>query len=155
MEDENGQEMHKSVEEYAGNQELWVNDFLSAWAKMQQNGYEKLEDGPIGYWSHKCCFYREIAFSGNDLEDGEFDEIPDAVECQKMCQETEGSSMSLVNDSNHLIYPSDLLVLLMGKKCYRSNLLVPFMVKNLNGTFQVPECFLTMKTPVNLIGKIF
>ena len=123
MEDENGQEMHKSVEEYASNQELWVNDFLSAWAKMQQNGYEKLEDGPIGYWSHKCCFYREIAFSGNDLEDGEFDEIPDAVECQKMCQETEGSSMSLLNDSNYQIYPSDLLVLFMGKKCYRLNLL--------------------------------
>ena len=100
MEDENGQEMHKSVEEYAGNQELWVNDFLSAWAKMQQNGYEKLEDGPIGYWSHKCCFDREIAFSGNDLEDGEFDEIPDAVECQKMCQETEGPSMSILNNSN-------------------------------------------------------
>ena len=29
------------------------------------------------------------------------------------------------------------------------------MVKNLNSTFQVVEDFLTIKTPVNLIGKKF
>ena len=38
----------------------------------------------------------------NLFEEIEFDEIPDAVECQKMCQETEGSSMSLLNDSNNI-----------------------------------------------------
>ena len=44
---------------------LVIKSFGSrAWARMQQNGYEKLEDGPIGYWSHKYCFdSREIAFS--------------------------------------------------------------------------------------------
>ena len=89
MKDENNQEMYKSVEEYASNQELWIDDFLRAWSKMQNNGYDKLEDGPIGYWSHRCCFFREISFSGNDLENGDFFEISDALECQKMCQETE------------------------------------------------------------------
>ena len=88
MKDENGQEMYKSVEEYAFNQELWITDFLNVWAKMQQNGYETLDDGPIGYWSHRCCFYREVHFSGNDLEDADFYEISDAIECQKMCQDT-------------------------------------------------------------------
>ena len=79
--------MYKSVEEYAFNQELWIIDFLKVWAKMQQNGYEKLNDGPVGYWSHRCCFYREVSFSGNDLETKS--EISDAVKCQKMCQESE------------------------------------------------------------------
>ena len=53
--------MYKSVEEYAENQELWIDDFLRAWSKTQSNGYSNLRDSPTGCWSHKCCFYREIA----------------------------------------------------------------------------------------------
>ena len=44
---------------------------------------------------------------------------------------------------------------ILVKKYYLANLLVPFMVKNLNSTFQVVECFLNIKTQVNLIGKKF
>ena len=88
MKDENNQEMYKSVEEYALNQKLWINDFLNAWSKMQKNGYNTLDDGPTGYWSHRCCFYRQVAYYGKNLEGGIFLEIPNEVECQKMCQET-------------------------------------------------------------------
>ena len=84
MKDENNQEMYKSVEEYAENQELWIDDFLRAWSKMQSNGYSNLRDGPTGFWSHKCCFYREIAFNGNDLEEFKID---DAIECQEKCRQ--------------------------------------------------------------------
>ena len=44
---------------------------------------------------------------------------------------------------------------ILVKKYYLANLLVPFMGKNLNSTFQVVECFLNIKTQVNLIGKKF
>ena len=40
---------------------------------------------------------------------------------------------------------------ILVKKYYLSNLLVPFMVKNLNSTFQVIKSFLTIITLVNFL----
>ena len=50
--DGTGQELWKTVEEYADDQELWINDFVSAFEKMQANGYKSLQQGPNGFWNH-------------------------------------------------------------------------------------------------------
>jgi len=44
---EEGKPLHTVVEEYAANQQLWLDDFLAAMVKMQANGYAGgLKDGP-------------------------------------------------------------------------------------------------------------
>ena len=39
---------------YADNQELWIENFVNVWDKMNQNGYskEELVQGPTGFWGH-------------------------------------------------------------------------------------------------------
>ena len=39
--DENGEPIYKAVELYAENATIWMKDFVSAFDKMQQNGYDK------------------------------------------------------------------------------------------------------------------
>ena len=50
--DGTGQELWKTVEEYADDQELWINDFILAFEKMQANGYKSLNQGPKEFWNH-------------------------------------------------------------------------------------------------------
>ena len=38
--DEQGLVMHEIVELFANNQQLWINEFIEAFEKMQENGYE-------------------------------------------------------------------------------------------------------------------
>ena len=48
MNDGNGQPMWKTVEAYADNQEMWMEDFVKVWDKMSRNGYNvgELIQGP-------------------------------------------------------------------------------------------------------------
>merc|ERR1712100_650077 len=53
----NGKPLHAIVEDYAKDQDPWVNDFLIAIRKMQHNGYAKgdLVDGPDVFNGHIKC----------------------------------------------------------------------------------------------------
>ena len=44
--------MWQTVEMYADNQEKWIKDFVKVWDKMDKNGCENLEDGPMWKWNH-------------------------------------------------------------------------------------------------------
>jgi len=54
MDDGYGQQMYKTVEKYADNQQLWIRDFIKVWIKMSQNGYgsKELVQGPKNFWTH-------------------------------------------------------------------------------------------------------
>ena len=58
---------------------------------------------------------------------------------QPVLQKTDSSglSISLLNNFNHQIYQSNLLILFVVRNDYRSNLLLLFKVKNLSLTFFV------------------
>ena len=50
--DGTGQELWKTVEEFADSQESWIKEFADAFEKMQSNGYQSLDQGPSGFWTH-------------------------------------------------------------------------------------------------------
>ena len=50
--DGTGQELWKTVEEFADSQETWIKEFVAAFEKMQSNGYKSLDQGPTGFWTH-------------------------------------------------------------------------------------------------------
>ena len=52
LDDGSGKELWKSVEDFADDQELWIEEFVEVFEKMQCNGYESLEQGPKDFWSH-------------------------------------------------------------------------------------------------------
>ena len=52
LDDGTGKELWKSVEDFADDQELWIEEFVEVFEKMQCNGYESLEQGPKEFWSH-------------------------------------------------------------------------------------------------------
>ena len=52
MQDGYGKELWETVEMYADNQEKWIKDFVKVWDKMDKNGCENLEDGPMWKWNH-------------------------------------------------------------------------------------------------------
>ena len=49
---EKGEHLHDVIDEYAADHDLWIDDFLDAWPRMQANGYtpEELKDGPESSW---------------------------------------------------------------------------------------------------------
>ena len=47
-----GQELWKTVEDFADNQEFWIETFVNAFEKMISNGYEALDQGPFEFWTH-------------------------------------------------------------------------------------------------------
>ena len=54
--DEQNKPIYKSVQKYANDPELWLEDFVDAFDQMQQNGYTKLETSNNNFWSHRCKF---------------------------------------------------------------------------------------------------
>lgn len=50
------QPLHKIMEEFAGNNQVWVDEFVIALEKMLSNGYKEgeLKLGPDSYTSVKC-----------------------------------------------------------------------------------------------------
>ena len=66
--DENGEPIYKAVELYAENATIWMKDFVSAFDKMQQNGYDKndLIVSNSNPWSHRCCIQTGINLIGTD-----------------------------------------------------------------------------------------
>ena len=50
--DGTGQEMWETVEEYADSNEVWIAEFVTAFDKLQNNGYDGLDQGPYGFWTH-------------------------------------------------------------------------------------------------------
>ena len=51
--DENGKPIHEAVTLYANNATIWIKDFVNAFDKMQQNGYDNLMVGPNDFWRHR------------------------------------------------------------------------------------------------------
>ena len=56
--DENGEPIHKAVELYANDGDVWIKDFVLAYDKMQQNGNWGLELGPNIFWRHRTSVGR-------------------------------------------------------------------------------------------------
>jgi hypothetical protein len=54
LDDGHGQELWKTVEEFADSQELWMKEFTAVFSKMQGNGYQEagLVQGPANFWTH-------------------------------------------------------------------------------------------------------
>ena len=52
--DEHGIPMHEAVELYGQDGDLWINDFIRAFGKMQQNGNYGLQVGPSLNWAHRA-----------------------------------------------------------------------------------------------------
>ena len=52
MDDGNGQELWKTVEDFADSNEVFIDEFTLAFEKMQRNGYASLTQGPTGFWNH-------------------------------------------------------------------------------------------------------
>ena len=50
--DGTGQELWKTVEDFADDNELWMREFVASFEKMQTNGYSQLDQGPTGFWKH-------------------------------------------------------------------------------------------------------
>ena len=53
MDDGAGQEMWRTVEDFADHQEVWLEEFGQAFVKMQSNGYSEgtLNIGPGSFWA--------------------------------------------------------------------------------------------------------
>ena len=49
---EKGKPIHEVMDEYATDHDVWIDDFLDAWPRMQSNGYGsgELKDGPESSW---------------------------------------------------------------------------------------------------------
>ena len=49
---ENGEHLHEVMDQYATDHDVWIDDFLDAWPRMQANGYTpgELKDGPESSW---------------------------------------------------------------------------------------------------------
>ena len=56
IDDQSGMEMHEIVESFANDQQTWISDFVPAFQKMQENGYdsENLITSPDG-WQGLAC----------------------------------------------------------------------------------------------------
>jgi hypothetical protein len=54
LDDGHGQELWRTVEDFADSQELWMEEFTAVFAKMQRNGYKEggLAQGPANFWTH-------------------------------------------------------------------------------------------------------
>ena len=50
--DGTGQELWKTVENFADDNELWMSEFVASFEKMQTNGYAQLDQGPTKFWKH-------------------------------------------------------------------------------------------------------
>ena len=57
--DGTGQELWKTVEDFADDNELWTREFVASFEKMQTNGYSQLDQGPTGFWKH---FQTEVKY---------------------------------------------------------------------------------------------
>ena len=99
--DENGVPIYKAVELYAkkANAKLWMKDFVNAFDKMQQNGYDKndLTVSKSNPWSHRCCIQTGININGvgfKSLDEKRYnatggngdEEAKSPLACQKYCQ---------------------------------------------------------------------
>ena len=51
-----GEALSDIVEDFADNQDHWIRDFLTAFEKMSNNGYDasELTEGPTGWYGAKC-----------------------------------------------------------------------------------------------------
>ena len=49
-----GDPLHKTVEAFAADNNLWISEFASVWDKMSKNGYTSsdLDQGPENFWTH-------------------------------------------------------------------------------------------------------
>ena len=49
---EKGEHLHEVMDKYATDHDLWIDNFLDAWPRMQSNGYTagELKDGPESSW---------------------------------------------------------------------------------------------------------
>ena len=59
-----GEALHKIVDEFADNQDIWIADYLIAFDKMSKNGNEGLTDGPTSWFGAKCKTMRFKGVSG-------------------------------------------------------------------------------------------
>ena len=98
--DETGKPIYKAVELYAEKPEKWMKDFVNAFDKMQQNGYNKneLKGSVNNLWTHRCCIQTGINLMGGDKAEFYKQKFFDAVEgtgnveaksalaCQSFCQ---------------------------------------------------------------------
>ena len=49
--DGSGQALWQTVEDFADNQELWMEAFVDSFEKVQLNGYNSLDQGPQDFWT--------------------------------------------------------------------------------------------------------
>jgi len=50
--DGSGQALWQTVEDFADNQELWMEAFVDSFEKVQLNGYNSLDQGSQDFWNH-------------------------------------------------------------------------------------------------------
>ena len=98
--DETGKPIYKAVELYAEKPEKWMKDFVNAFDKMQQNGYNEneLKGSDNNLWTHRCCIQTGINLMGGDkaqfyknkyydaVEESGHVEAKSALACQNFCQ---------------------------------------------------------------------
>ena len=88
MDDGLGQEMWKTVEMYAENNDLWLADFVAVWAKMSQNGNQNLIDGPKNVFLSRCCIHSSVYYMiGSTIT---YFTAESALDCQAKCRSTSG-----------------------------------------------------------------
>ena len=88
MDDGLGQEMWKTVEMYAENNDLWLADFVAVWARMSQNGNQNLIDGPKNVLMSRCCIHSSVSYmKGSSITDFTAE---NALDCQAQCRSTSG-----------------------------------------------------------------
>ena len=98
--DEKGKPIYKAVELYADNPQIWMKDFVDAFAKMQRNGYQddELHLSVNTLWTHRCCIQTGINLIGGEkaafykqrfydaVNQSGDEEAKSALACQQYCQ---------------------------------------------------------------------
>ena len=83
-----GKPIHETVQEYADNLDIWLEDFVNVWEKMSQNGNSDLVDGPKNIMTSRCCIHSSVKYTGGTIL--ETRTRPNGVVCQNRCRFIKG-----------------------------------------------------------------
>ena len=91
-----GKPIHETVQEYADNLDIWLEDFVNVWEKMSQNGNSDLVDGPKDIMTSRCCIHSSVKYSsgGTELES---QSAENTLACQERCQLAEECNWFVYN----------------------------------------------------------
>lgn len=97
--DENGEPsgkpIHETVQEYADNLDIWLEDFVNVWEKMSQNGNSNLIDGPKDIMTSGCCIHSSVKYSGGKtLKAFKAD---NTIACQEECKQKQKCNWFVFN----------------------------------------------------------